>query len=148
MSEEKRKRLAEGIARAATTIEGRGWCIGGMEDASGRICMMGAVRESFMGDSRQMKYWAYDAVNRALGQDMTEWNDRHDERGVVTMLRRIAGQIDPKVPIFETCLHGVRICPSCDRPAGCEECTRSKSWYILGRLNLIDHAYSCRFRGK
>lgn len=119
MTDERRQRLAQGIADAAALIDARGWCRGGMEDRQSRVCMMGAVRDTFLGQSTKDRHKAYDIINRALGADMTQWNDAQPAQEAVTArLRQIAAQVGPHI-VRAMCPHRVPVCTDCGRAVGC-----------------------------
>lgn len=95
MNVEKKKVLVAGLRDAADMIRKRGLCIGALTDADGRVCLMGAIRDTFQGETRAMRYLAYDQVNKALRRPMHEWNDEQtDAEKVATLLVKVASDVE------------------------------------------------------
>lgn len=117
--------------RGASLIERRGWCIGALEDDSGRLCLMGAIRQAAEGEHREVRYRAYDEVNRRLrrvNRDLHAWNDQQtDKAAVVALLRKVARDVDPGVVAQEVCFHGLPVCRACSRGTVC--CDRGQHSY-------------------
>lgn len=115
--------VADGLMRAAQLIRLRGWCVGALQDDSGRLCLMGAIREVFKHEIRVIRYAAYDVVNKALRRPearMQDWNDEQtDPMKVIALLEALAIGIDPFVKTPAVCLHGQSTCPSCKVAVQC-----------------------------
>ena len=120
-----RSQVADVIQRGAALIRKRGFCIGAIGDDSGRLCLMGAIREAARGSPRRVKFDAYDAVNRALRRPVHEWNDEQtDGERVAELLDTVAIGIDKTLRPLSAewvCQHGFGICPSCLIAVGCRE---------------------------
>lgn len=114
------KRIADVVGRGAQLIRGRGHCIGALEDDSGRLCLMGAIREAARDETRDIRFAAYDEVNQRLRRPdhaIHTWNDEQTDPGrVADLLDGVARELDPAFRAYELCWHG--------RPLGlrCDDC--------------------------
>lgn len=120
-----RRRVAQAIGRGAQLIRHRGHCIGALKDDSGRLCLMGAIREAAKDEASRVKFDAYDEVNKRLrraGHAIHAWNDEQTEGNVVAdMLERVALEVDPSFTPLHLCWHGVPLgvwCGDCRHGGG------------------------------
>lgn len=141
---EEDRRVAAVAQRAAALIRNRGWCVGAMTDDSGRLCLMGAVREaaSTVPGGRHIKYRAYDEVNKRIRRAecrIQDWNDEQtDPDKVATLLDQVAVDLCPGMEPVEVCWHGVPVCQLC----GCgRTCSASDD-----RCRADSHRMDCRVR--
>jgi len=105
----RQKQVAECIMDAATLIRKRGFCVGALNDDSGRLCLMGAIRQTALANHlpKGVKYSAYDAVNKVLRRPIHEWNDEQTEtERVAALLEGVAKRVYNSVSIREVCYQG------------------------------------------
>lgn len=124
-SAQHRRQVADIIGRASQLIRMRGWCVGALFDDSGRVCLMGAVREAAKGSTRSLVYDCYDEVNSVLrrpNRDIAAWSDEQtDGAKVADLLEGIAKKLDPRWEALTICKHGVlfnRHCSECYQERG------------------------------
>lgn len=115
-----RAKVAAAIGRGAELIRARGHCVGALNDDSGRLCLMGAIREAAKDEPRTIRYSAYDEVNKRLrrsNHDIAGWNDEQtDKNRVADLLDGVAQEVDPTYTKTPICWHGTPLhtgCVSC-----------------------------------
>lgn len=93
--------LADRLNAAADVIEERGHAHGTLEDAQGRVCVVGAINTACGGHAHNWNevgtFEAHAAVSKELGRLVSGWNDEtrngrfiRGKREAVALLRRTA----------------------------------------------------------
>jgi len=112
-----RNKVACVIGRAAQLIRLRGWCIGALRDDSGRVCLMGAIRETSKPYATKIRFTAYDVVNQKLRRqnaDIHSWNDQQTSSDRVSdLLESVAKELDPHYTLEAICIHGLPMDSRC-----------------------------------
>lgn len=86
--------VKDDLLKAADYIDEHGWCQGDSGDASGRVCLVGAL-EMTINDRRRLKS-AADALRHSIGcSRLSRWNDAPErtQAEVVAALRAAAAEV-------------------------------------------------------
>lgn len=87
---------SEVLLKAADTLAERGWCQGGLSDAQGRYCAIGAIRKvtnwSLGKDARSAVHRLMDHIETDQYYGIADWNDAPERTAedVILAMKRAA----------------------------------------------------------